>query len=153
MQQKILLKQMDDEEHKIYHRRILYVIVLILLFLFGGATFYHIVENWRYIDALYFATATITTVGYGDITPRTDTGKIFTIFYLFMGVGTVLYGLSLIAAHFVEVREEFWLQKIGKIRIKHHTQTFWDRLKNLISFESEELVHEHQKESGRQKRK
>ena len=131
---------MEEEEHKKYHRKLLYVFTLILLVLFGSATFYHFVEKWRYIDALYFASATMTTVGYGDITPKTDTGKIFTIIYVFTGVGIALYGLSLIASHFVEVREEFWLEKIGKIRIKHHTQTFWEKLKNLIIYKEERLI-------------
>ena len=136
---------MDDEEHRVYHRRLVYVAVVILIILFGSATFYHFIENWRYIDALYFSAATMTTVGYGDITPKTDTGKIFTIIFVFMGVGIALYGLSLIASHFVEVREEFWLQKIGKIRIRHHL-TLWEKLKGFIfNFSSQEIVNEYEK--------
>ena len=123
-----------EEEHKTYHRRILYISIIILLFLFGGATFYHYAEKWRYLDALYFSAATMTTVGYGDFVPKTDAGKIFTIFYVFAGVGIALYGLSLIASHFVEVREEFWMEKIGRIRIRHHTQTFWEKLKRLFNY-------------------
>ena len=140
-----------EEEHKTYHRRLLYISILILLFLFGGATFYHYAEKWRYLDALYFSAYTMTTVGYGDITPKTDSGKIFTIFYVFTGVGTALYGLSIIAAHFVEVREEFWMQRLGKIRIKHHTQTFFWKLKNLFNYKSEELVKEYEKSVRRKK--
>ena len=112
--------KMEEEEHKRFHRRLVYVFIIILIFLFGGATFYHYVEKWRYLDALYFTSYTITTVGYGDITPKTDTGKIFTIVYVFAGVGIALYGLSLMASHFVEIREELWLERLGKIRIKHH---------------------------------
>ena len=136
---------MNDEEHKVYHRRLAYVIVLIIFILFGAATFYHLVEKWRYIDALYFTAATITTVGYGDITPKTDAGKIFTIIFVFAGVGIALYGLSLVASHFVEMREEFWLEKLGKIRIRHHTETFWGKLKKIFGFESGELVKEYEK--------
>lgn len=134
-----------EEEHKKYHRRIIYVIIIILLLLFGGATFYYYIEKLRYIDALYFSAATMTTVGYGDITPKTDIGKIFTIVYAFAGVAIALYGLSIIAAHFVEVREEFWLERLSNIRIKHHTQTFWDKLKNFFSYKPEEIVEEYEK--------
>lgn len=136
---------MDEEEHKNYHRRLAYIIIVIMLILFGSATFYHLVEKWRYLDALYFASATMTTVGYGDITPKTDAGKIFTIIYVFAGVGIALYGLSLIAAHFVEAREEFWLEKIGKIKIRHHTETFWGKMKKLFLYQSEELTKEYHK--------
>ena len=79
----------------------IYVAIVMLLLLFGSATFYHKVENWRYIDALYFSAATMTTVGYGDITPKTDTGKLFTIAFVFAGVGMALYGMTLLATHFV----------------------------------------------------
>ena len=137
--------KMEEEEHKRYHRRLGYVIVVIILILFGSATFYHFVEKWRYIDALYFSAATMTTVGYGDITPKTFSGKLFTIFFVFTGVGIALYGLSLLASHFVEAREEFWLQRLGKMRISHRTQTFWGKLKNLVNYKSEKLVEEYRK--------
>ena len=136
---------MDEEEHKMLHRRMLYIFIIILLLYFGGATFYHYVEKWRYIDALYFSAATMTTVGYGDITPRTDLGKVFTIIYVFAGVAMALYGLSTLAAHFIETREEFWLQKIKGIKIRQHTKTIWDKLKSLVSYHPEELVKEYEK--------
>ncbi len=138
------LMQAEHEEHKKFHRRIVYIIIVILLFLFGGATFYHYVEKFRYLDALYLSAATMTTVGYGDITPKTDIGKIFTIFYMFAGVGMALYGLSVIAAHFVEVREGFWLEKLSNIKIRH-PRTFFEKIKNLLNFESGKLVEEYNK--------
>ncbi len=107
---------MEEEEHLAYHRRLMYVVIAILIILVGGAIFYHYIEGWRYLDSLYFSTATLTTVGYGDLAPQTDVGKMFTIFYMLAGVTIALYGLSIIAAHFVETREEEWLQRFGRIR-------------------------------------
>ncbi len=52
-----------------------------------GTWFYARVEGWRALDALYFTITTLTTVGYGDFYPTTDAGKIFTIFYIFVGIG------------------------------------------------------------------
>ena len=141
----------EEEEHRRFHRRIYYIVIVILLFLFGGATFYHYIEKFRYIDALYLSAATMTTVGYGDITPKTDFGKIFTIIYAFAGVAIALYGLSIIASHFVEVREEFWLERLGKIKIKHYPKTFFDKLKTLFNYKSEKLVSEYEKSSKKRK--
>lgn len=55
-----------------------------------GAVFYHLVEGFSYIDAIYFTACTLTTVGYGDITPQTDAGKLFTAVYAFVGIGIFL---------------------------------------------------------------
>ena len=136
--------KMEEEEHKRFHRRLVYVFIIILIFLFGGATFYYYAENWRYLDAVYFASYTMTTVGYGDLTPKTDIGKIFTIFYVFTSVAIALYGLSVIATHFVEVREEFWLEKISNLKIRH-SKTFLEKIKDFFSFESGKLTNEYEK--------
>lgn len=55
----------------------------------GGAVFYHFVEDLKWLDAFYFCVVTLATVGYGDITPHTDLGKLFTIFYILLGVGII----------------------------------------------------------------
>ena len=136
--------RMEEEEHKAFHRRLIYVFILIMLVLFGGATIYSRIEGWRYLDALYLSAATMTTVGYGDITPKTDLGKMFTIVYVFVGVGIALYGLSLIASHFVEVREEFWLEKIKGIRMRHQ-KTIFDKIRSMFNYKSEDLISEYEK--------
>ena len=133
-------EQMVDEEHKRYHRRLAYIFVVILVLLTIGTFFYHWAERWRYLDALYFSSYTITTVGYGDFVPKTDMGKIFTIFYMFAGVAIALYGLSLLASHFVEQREEVWLQRINNIKLGRHTSTFWGKMKGMFSFEASSLT-------------
>jgi voltage-gated potassium channel Kch len=52
-----------------------------------ATVFFRVVEQWAWIDALYFAVVTIATVGYGDIVPQTALGKLFTIAYILMGIG------------------------------------------------------------------
>ena len=61
--------------------------LLILLLLLSGTLFYQSVEGWTWVDALYFSAVTISTVGSADISPQTEIGKIFTVIYIFVGVG------------------------------------------------------------------
>lgn len=57
--------------------------VLILI----ASVFYWIVEGWPLLDSVYFSVVTIATVGYGDFAPKTVPGKIFTMAYIFCGLG------------------------------------------------------------------
>lgn len=74
------------------------------VFIIAGATiFYHWQEDWRWIDAAYFSVVTIATVGYGDFTPKTDAGKLFTIFYIFGGIGLFVSTAAAFANHVIHV--------------------------------------------------
>ena len=55
--------------------------------LVSGTLFYSSVEGWHWLDALYFSATTLSTVGYGDFSPETQIGKLFTVIYIFVGVG------------------------------------------------------------------
>ena len=61
--------------------------MLAVILLMSGTIFYRSVEGWSWIDALYFSATTVSTVGFGDLAPQTDLGKIFTVVYIFVGVG------------------------------------------------------------------
>lgn len=77
-------------------------LALLALGLIGGGTaFYKVVEGFSWLDSLYFTVVTLTTVGYGDLSPDTALGKVFTVFYLLIGVGVLVAFLALIARHSV----------------------------------------------------
>jgi len=72
----------------------------LLLTLLGlGTIFYHEVEHWRFIDALYFSVMTLTTVGYGDLVPKTDAAKIFSMLYILIGLGIMFGFIDFLARH------------------------------------------------------
>ncbi len=58
------------------------------------------------LDALWWAVPTVTTVGYGDVIPVSDTGKILAIFYMFFGIGILVIFLSVIGTNFYKKRFE-----------------------------------------------
>tara|TARA_R110001606_G_scaffold198133_1_gene345665 strand:- start:2785 stop:3120 length:336 start_codon:yes stop_codon:yes gene_type:complete len=65
-----------------------------------GTVVYHYLESWSWLDSLYFSLITLTTIGYGDFSPQTDSGKWFTIFYIIIGVGIILTFVNTVYKHF-----------------------------------------------------
>jgi voltage-gated potassium channel len=75
-------------------RRILFAVMAVSVALALGAVGFSLVEGWPLLDSIYVAAQTVTTVGYGDITPRTNGGRVFSTVFMLAAVGVVLYALS-----------------------------------------------------------
>lgn len=83
------------------YRDLLYTTSIIL---FIGTISYHYIEGWSYVDSLYFSVVTLTTIGFGDFAPQTDGGKLFTIFYIIMGIGVILTFINTLQHHYRDSR-------------------------------------------------
>jgi voltage-gated potassium channel Kch len=79
---------------------------LVFLILLSGTVFYHNVEGWSWVDALYFSITTISTVGLGDLAPKTDLGKLFTVVYIFIGVGVFVALFTQFARAMLDVHRD-----------------------------------------------
>jgi voltage-gated potassium channel Kch len=88
-------------------------LVLCFLILFG-TLLYQLIEGWSWVDALYFTTVTVTTVGYGDLVPTHDISKLVTVFYSFIGIGSFLYLLSTVGTDFMRYQEGKLLHNLAK---------------------------------------
>jgi voltage-gated potassium channel len=76
------------------------LLIIILVGTFG----YQLIEGWNFLESLYTTIQTISTVGYGDYTPQTGEGKLFTIILIIFGVGTMLYTVGMLAETMIEGR-------------------------------------------------
>ncbi len=90
---------------------ILFVAVTVILLWLAAVGIYYF-ENEKQPEAfasvfhsLWWAVATLTTVGYGDVYPMTVGGKIFTFFVLIIGLGVVSVPAGLVASALSEARE------------------------------------------------
>jgi len=60
----------------------------------GGTLGYALIEDWSFFEALYMTTITLATVGYSEVHSLSYQGRIFTIFLIFFGVGTIAYTIG-----------------------------------------------------------
>lgn len=74
--------------------RLRYALFAVLAAVAFGTLGFHLFEGWSLLDSLYVTIQTVTTVGYGDVTPQTTVGRAFASLYMFVGVGAVLYVLT-----------------------------------------------------------
>jgi voltage-gated potassium channel Kch len=71
-----------------------------------GTLFYWRFEDWTIVESLYFSVVTLTTVGYGDLSPTSAGTQIFTIFYILTGIGIFVALLASIAQQYVAQKAE-----------------------------------------------
>ncbi|XP_030413138.1 potassium channel subfamily K member 5 [Gopherus evgoodei] len=62
----------------------------------GNNTF----NNWNWPNAVIFAATVITTIGYGNVAPKTPPGRVFCIFYGLFGVPLCLTWISALGKFF-----------------------------------------------------
>jgi voltage-gated potassium channel Kch len=81
-------------------RRDLMVSFAMLVLIFAiSILFYNSVEGWSHLDCVYFVTMTLTAVGYGDVVPVTDAGKIFTTILVWVGISAAFFFIYSLAAY------------------------------------------------------
>ncbi len=96
--------------------RVTYSLAVIFVLLLIGAVAFRTLEKLSWLDSFYLATVTLTTIGYGDITPTHDATKIFVIFYALGGVATVLFLMTNVARYYIEARERQFETRFAGIR-------------------------------------
>jgi voltage-gated potassium channel len=83
-------------------RRLFSISFALLFVLSSGVSGYMFIEHWPLLDSLYMTVITIASVGFMEVHPLSEQGRIFTIFLILGGTGVLVYGVSTIIAFIVE---------------------------------------------------
>jgi len=86
-------------------------IFTIIAHLFTGVFAMVYLEGWHPRDAAYFCIVTITTVGYGDLSPSKTVSKIFVIIYVILSIGIITSYLSYFIGLFLDEQEHMLFKK------------------------------------------
>ncbi|MCG8581323.1 MAG: potassium channel protein [Bacteroidales bacterium] len=85
------------DNNTVYHDTIKALLTaggLLVLTIAIGSVGYMIIEDYRFVDAVYMTVITMATVGFREVVPLTDAGKIFTVFLIIFSLGIFGYVIT-----------------------------------------------------------
>jgi voltage-gated potassium channel len=85
-----------------------------------GTLGYLLIEGMSFLDALYMTVITVSTVGYGEVKPLDEAGRMFTIVLIIVGVGTAFYLFATMTEVIIEGQLRDYLGAKGMLRKIHN---------------------------------
>lgn len=98
------------------HRRTAAAVILSSVLVLGGVAGYMIIEGWSLGESVYMTAITLTTVGFGEVRPLSQAGRMFTVAFLVFGIATIGYSISAVFGYIFEgqVSEAIRLRRIRR---------------------------------------
>jgi len=105
--------------------RLYWALFLLLLSFIIGTLFFAFVEGYGLLDALYMCIITAATIGYQEVKPLSDAGKLFNIFYILANLALFAYVISILTSYLFE-------GELKNIFRKYNTQKIIKKMENHI---------------------
>lgn len=136
---------------------VIYSILFLIGWLIVGMLGYRFLENWSMMDGLYMAFITLTTIGYTEVADLSNSGRIFTMIFGLVGIGSVgivtfRWARLLVAGTLIRKRHR--MQRIRQMK-DHYiicgygrvgqdvTKTLMDAKKSVVVLDKDASITEH----------
>ncbi|MBT8406262.1 MAG: potassium channel family protein, partial [Deltaproteobacteria bacterium] len=83
-------------------RNVIFATVMLALVVGLGTAGFMILEKWNFLDSLYMTVITISTVGFSEVNPVSNQGRILTMTVLISGLGVLAYVVGTLTRTLVE---------------------------------------------------
>lgn len=112
-----------------------YVLLMAIALIGIGGISIHFIEGMSFLDGIWWAFVTTTTVGYGDLSPKTGIGRVVAMILMIAGIGLIGSLTSTITSYFIraERKKSFSSELIDNIKIR------LDDVENISDSEIDEI--------------
>ena len=92
------------------------LLAVALTIVFGGTAGYMWIEGWKFADSFYMTIITLSTVGFQEVRPLGDAGRMFTAILILLGVATLGYALRALGDRIVADASSRLRRRIHRMR-------------------------------------
>lgn len=101
----------EVENHKVEYKLLSAVAILLVLIVVGTA-FLCLIENFEVVDAFYCVCSTMTTLGYGDESFSTTTGRLFAVFWILSSTLCLAQFFCYLTELYTELRQKLLVKRV-----------------------------------------
>jgi voltage-gated potassium channel len=105
-----------------YFAKVYYAIFLLFSVVLIGTVGYMLVEGWSIFDSFYMTIITVSTVGFNEVHPLSDGGKLFASFLIITSFGTFAYAVSAITSYIVGGEYKAYFQEYKTLKTVNKMQ-------------------------------
>jgi voltage-gated potassium channel len=103
-------------------RKVYLSLIFLLISTVIGVVGFHVIEGYGWVDSIYMAAITMSTVGFGTLRELSPTGKMFSVILIIISAGTFVYAITTITTFVVEGEIKYFFksyqvnQQINKLK-------------------------------------